>query len=665
MRLMERIRRRGQFWLVLTGAIFAISIFFGLGSYFFSGFGRGAQNQSAAEVGGNLAAKVNGQGITADEFYKQFYESLRMYEQYTRGKIDPLGEIHLMSTLLDTLVEQQVIADWAKSKGIEPSTKEIQDEIAKRVSNAVATAAKPEESGNVFGEFTAKLSASSAASKARQEYLRQLNLTEEQLRAQVRTELTQQKAQDEMVKEGKQNDIDEMKKTKVAEVEKALAGGMSFEDAAKKYSADTKTAQKGGLIPTLIQPQFFDKSFDENVFDAHPAAGTVTKPFKTEFGWQFVKVLEWPKAEGPEFEKAKPGIMKKLTDKHPGDPNYKPTPDDIANEYTRSSVRVEHITLQANTQAGASKIRGDLTDKAKVVIYDPLVLGYRALKGLPDKSPKAVKEAEAKKPEAKPAAGAGNAKTNATPAPAAAPDKTKAAPAAPGAPPLDKGAVAKPGETQPNAASNPAAPAKKKRPPKIDFDPFTQQITVGGEPRYQEAVDYFTQVSKGQGWKGLSYYLIARTYFDWSHDEYSKGDLPLKPAEVQAKIKEALDQTLKLDEYNPFTYILQAGFLKDQGKTDDAAKALALGIKYASGSMDVLSQVQNLAKDLGKQAIADEAGAKIKDIQEQQKKQQEAQKKAIEEQKKAQEEAQKKLEEQKLKKQIEEQAPPPPPITRK
>lgn len=665
MRFMERIRRRGQFWLVLTGAIFAISIFFGLGSYFFAGFGRGPQNQSAAEVGGNLAAKVNGQGVTEDEFTKQFFESQRIYEQYSGGKMDPVSQARLMSTLLDTLVEQKAIDQWAKSKGIEPTSKEIQDEIANRVKQSTATAAAPPESGNVFGELAGKLTASSAANKALQDYLVRQSMTEEQLRAQVREALIQQKAQDEMLKEGKEKNKQEMKDTKVAEVEKALAGGMSFEDAAKKYSADKKSGALGGEIRGYVKPGFFDKAFDKAVFEDHPAAGTVTKPFETEFGWQIVKIIEWPKAEGPDFEKAKPGVIKQLKDKHPGDPNYDPTPQEIADEYSRSQVRIKHITLQADQSAGASKIRSDLSTNAKVVIYDPLVLGYRALKGLPDKGPKVAKESGTAKPQTGSQSGA-NARPAVATAPASAGNKAAQAP------PADKGTTAGAAANPPAQAKPQGQPPKKKRPPKIDFDPFTQQITIGGDPRYQEAVDYFTQVSKGQTWKNLAYYLIARTYFDWSHDEYSKDDLPLKPAEVQAKIKDALDQTLKLDEYNPYTYILQAGFLKDQGKKDDAAKALGLAIKYASGTQDVLIQAQNLAKDLGATDIASQAAAKIAQIQEQRKKQQEAQQKAMEEQrkaaeaqKKAQEQAQQKQKDADLQKQLQEQAPPPPPITKK
>lgn len=77
---------------------------------------------------------------------------------------------------------------------------------------------------------------------------------------------------------------------KINEIYEKLENGTSFEELARMYSEDKKTANQGGELPKfgtgkMIQP-FEDFSFElEN-------DGDYSKPFKTQFGYHIVKRLE-------------------------------------------------------------------------------------------------------------------------------------------------------------------------------------------------------------------------------------------------------------------------------------------------------------------------------------------------------------------------------------
>lgn len=78
---------------------------------------------------------------------------------------------------------------------------------------------------------------------------------------------------------------DEMKKVK--EIETALANGTSFEDVAKKHSADG-SAQNGGKLGYVDKNTNFVKEFLDASLKAE--TGVVTDWVKTEFGWHKILV---------------------------------------------------------------------------------------------------------------------------------------------------------------------------------------------------------------------------------------------------------------------------------------------------------------------------------------------------------------------------------------
>lgn len=97
-------------------------------------------------------------------------------------------------------------------------------------------------------------------------------------------------------------------KKQIEDIYNKFLQGESFELLAKKYSDDKSSAVNGGVIRKfsqgkMIQP-FADIAFElKNV-------GDVSKPFKTKFGWHFVKLVEQYPIES--FEKMKDNLTKKV-----------------------------------------------------------------------------------------------------------------------------------------------------------------------------------------------------------------------------------------------------------------------------------------------------------------------------------------------------------------
>ena len=97
-------------------------------------------------------------------------------------------------------------------------------------------------------------------------------------------------------------------KKKVDEVyDQIKSGKLSFEEAAKKYSDDKGSADKGGELPwfevSRMVPEFIAAISKLEV-------GEVSQPVQTEYGWHIIKLLELKKL--PSYEKYLPELKKKV-----------------------------------------------------------------------------------------------------------------------------------------------------------------------------------------------------------------------------------------------------------------------------------------------------------------------------------------------------------------
>ncbi|TXK72886.1 peptidylprolyl isomerase [Mesonia sp. K4-1] len=80
-------------------------------------------------------------------------------------------------------------------------------------------------------------------------------------------------------------------KTQIFEVKEKLDSGNGFSEMAKQYSDDKNTAINGGVINTFSRGKLNSKEF-ENVAFGLTEVNEISQPFKTEYGWHIVKLLE-------------------------------------------------------------------------------------------------------------------------------------------------------------------------------------------------------------------------------------------------------------------------------------------------------------------------------------------------------------------------------------
>jgi len=94
---------------------------------------------------------------------------------------------------------------------------------------------------------------------------------------------------------------EQMALDRIQEVYEKVKAGEDFGELAKKYSGDSGSAAKGGVLP-VSDPGKFDEFFEKVAFSL-TTPGEVSLPVKTRFGFHLIKLIK--KAEIPSFEQMK------------------------------------------------------------------------------------------------------------------------------------------------------------------------------------------------------------------------------------------------------------------------------------------------------------------------------------------------------------------------
>ena len=96
---------------------------------------------------------------------------------------------------------------------------------------------------------------------------------------------------------------------KAEEIRKEIeAGGITFEDAARKYSS-CPSAPEGGNLGEFGRGQMVPE-FEQAAFSMQ--AGKISQPVKTQFGWHLIRVNGTGKTGPVSFDEAKPAIREHL-----------------------------------------------------------------------------------------------------------------------------------------------------------------------------------------------------------------------------------------------------------------------------------------------------------------------------------------------------------------
>ena len=113
-----------------------------------------------------------------------------------------------------------------------------------------------------------------------------------------------------MFKSGEGSDDNKLMEAKdnIYKTAELLKNGEVFSDVAERFSEDRSTAVKGGNLPAFgvgkMVPEFESVAFGLNLI------GEVSEPFRTQYGWHIITLLE--KREIPSFEEIKTELKRKI-----------------------------------------------------------------------------------------------------------------------------------------------------------------------------------------------------------------------------------------------------------------------------------------------------------------------------------------------------------------
>lgn len=275
------------------------------------------------EVAENVIATVNGQAIKQTDYDELFNE----YLEYFGGGDEAKEYLESQkSILLEELITNEVLFQKADELGITCSEEEVKEAYAEIVSS--------------YGEETVN------------QMLEYAGMTEETYKAMLKEQLILAKLQEVMIKgdttvtekeakayyeehidaytQGAGANIEhilvrlpenaneeQVKKAEaaVAEIEKELASGESFEALAKKYSSD-KADDDLYVVEDLGFVTYDEPNFDKDFLAGAKALGEgeVSGPIKTSFGYHFIKVNGISEEKVLPFSEVKEDVMATLKD---------------------------------------------------------------------------------------------------------------------------------------------------------------------------------------------------------------------------------------------------------------------------------------------------------------------------------------------------------------
>jgi peptidyl-prolyl cis-trans isomerase C len=281
----------------------------------------GATTMTTANVSGTgPVATVNGKDVSRSDFDKQMERTRDRFKRAGRDVAAPL-EARLKENLVRKMVEEELIAQKAKSEGVALSADELD--------------AKVNEHKGRFGSDTAfkgflertNQSEADVRDDLEQNLLRDKLFAKMMMGQEVKEE-DAQKYYDENKDKYKQKEqikashilfkVDAAttpadKKKREMEAKKALAeakrGGADFAAIAKKYS-EGPTKDNGGDLGMFSRGRMV-KPFEDAAFAAK--AGDVIGPVETQFGYHVIKVFDKTPEQQRPFADVKESIMTSLT----------------------------------------------------------------------------------------------------------------------------------------------------------------------------------------------------------------------------------------------------------------------------------------------------------------------------------------------------------------
>ncbi len=253
-------------------------------------------------------ATVNGEKLSSQEFTELYLQVVGLQE--ASGRSVPESQVEaLKAQLLNQMINGKLVLQAAKQARI----KVTRDEIDR-----------------AYGEYVKQY----PSEKDFREALKQRGLSAREFRDRLRNQKLVEKMVERVQKSAKVSDAELAKayeqvrarhilfkvnqpeeeaavRAKAEETVKKLRAGADFAQLAKKLSDDPGSREKGGDLGFFGHGQMVAE-FEKAAFALK--VNELSDPVKTTYGFHVIQVLERKEAKGPEFEKAKAELRKRLAE---------------------------------------------------------------------------------------------------------------------------------------------------------------------------------------------------------------------------------------------------------------------------------------------------------------------------------------------------------------
>lgn len=243
---------------------------------------------SAGCFNAGLIAKVNGVGIKEEEFNA---EVERYRAQYPTMFQNDDGEFRFRRTLLNQMIDAELLRQAAKDKDVEVTDEEVDGQIEnlkKGFQDQTAFEAALEKSGYTYEQFREFTRDQLTSQKLIAKVAEDVAVTDEEIKA----EYTKNK--DKYVRQPYEMvhtahilfDAEDEKGARAAYDD--IVGGADFAVVAKQFSKDARSKEAGGDLGwgTMPYPAEYQAAVDKL------RVGQMSEPVKTSDGWQIIKVIE-------------------------------------------------------------------------------------------------------------------------------------------------------------------------------------------------------------------------------------------------------------------------------------------------------------------------------------------------------------------------------------
>ncbi len=238
----------------------------------------------------DIAAKVNGEAISTEALNQQLEQLKKQYPNMFTGADGEGRLLDFKQRLLDNIINQKLIEQAAKDKGIKISDADVQKQID-QLKTGFKDQAQFDEALKSAGMTVDGLKTQIRNQLVTQKLIESLSSNTKVSEADIQAYYDKNKAQFFQKASKKASHI-LFKPEDKATAEKVLAevkDGGNFEALAKKNSIDTATASKGGDLgwPTSAYVPEFQAALDKL-----KKGETTTKLVQSPFGWHIIRVTD-------------------------------------------------------------------------------------------------------------------------------------------------------------------------------------------------------------------------------------------------------------------------------------------------------------------------------------------------------------------------------------